>query len=254
MAEMLKIRGLTDVESDDAETMLTESPKPNLNNLSSSGDAHMTSLSRKRRRYDSGDDNNDEVLQRNNNRSRSTSPYSNSTIDYLDSSIMEPILSAAAAAQNRHSSASTNSSNNSTPALGGAVNGHSHSLNSSVSNTNSNHSISSNPLLNHPGINSSSSPNASSLASSLSSLAAHIPGAMPPPGVHGMPPMPAHLAGIGGLPPLNPLSPLLNMHHPAMRHHPTQEDMEIRPAIAEMIREEERVSSIIFYVSQIIKK
>ncbi|XP_042888921.1 serine/arginine repetitive matrix protein 1-like isoform X7 [Penaeus japonicus] len=62
----------------------------------------------------------------------------------------------------------------------------------------------------------------------LSSLAAHLPGPMPPPA-----PMPHHL------PHLPPLSPLLNMHH-IHRHH-TPDDFEIRPGIAEMIREEERV-------------
>ncbi|MCL4154219.1 UNVERIFIED_CONTAM: hypothetical protein GTU68_005024 [Idotea baltica] len=72
-----------------------------------------------------------------------------------------------------------------------------------------------------------------SLASSLSSLA-HLHGPMPPPG----PPIPHHLAH---LPPLSPLSPLLNMH-PMSRHH-SPEDFEIRPGIAEMIREEERVSA-----------
>lgn len=63
----------------------------------------------------------------------------------------------------------------------------------------------------------------------LPSLAAHLPGPMPPPA-----PMPHHL------PHLPPLSPLLNMHH-IHRHH-TPDDFEIRPGIAEMIREEERVS------------
>ncbi|KAB7500791.1 Protein bric-a-brac 1 [Armadillidium nasatum] len=72
-----------------------------------------------------------------------------------------------------------------------------------------------------------------SLASSLSSLA-HLHGPMPPPG----PPLPPHLAH---LPPLSPLSPLLNMH-PMSRHH-SPEDFEIRPGIAEMIREED----IFFY-------
>ncbi|XP_063607883.1 NHS-like protein 1 isoform X6 [Penaeus indicus] len=62
----------------------------------------------------------------------------------------------------------------------------------------------------------------------LPSLAAHLPGPMPPPA-----PMPHHL------PHLPPLSPLLNMHH-IHRHH-TPDDFEIRPGIAEMIREEERV-------------
>ncbi|XP_063607890.1 uncharacterized protein LOC134782341 isoform X7 [Penaeus indicus] len=61
----------------------------------------------------------------------------------------------------------------------------------------------------------------------LPSLAAHLPGPMPPPA-----PMPHHL------PHLPPLSPLLNMHH-IHRHH-TPDDFEIRPGIAEMIREEER--------------
>ena len=74
---------------------------------------------------------------------------------------------------------------------------------------------------------------AASLASSLSALSAHLPGPMPPPG----PPMPPHLAH---LPPLSPLSPLLNMH--PMRHH-SPDDFEIRPGIAEMIREEERVGN-----------
>ncbi|XP_076031066.1 protein bric-a-brac 1-like [Oratosquilla oratoria] len=83
-----------------------------------------------------------------------------------------------------------------------------------------------------------------SLASSLSSLAAHLPGAMPAPGTPtGMPPHLAHLP---------PLSPLLNMTHLPRHHSP--DDFEIRPGIAEMIREEERVShaqgSLIFIPTQ----
>lgn len=66
----------------------------------------------------------------------------------------------------------------------------------------------------------------------LTSLAARLPGAMPPPA-----PMPPHL------PHLPPLSPLLNMHSLPRPHAP--DDFEIRPGIAEMIREEERVSTII---------
>lgn len=65
----------------------------------------------------------------------------------------------------------------------------------------------------------------------LTSLAARLPGAMPPPA-----PMPPHL------PHLPPLSPLLNMHTMPRPHAP--DDFEIRPGIAEMIREEERVSSL----------
>ncbi|XP_018025686.2 protein bric-a-brac 1 isoform X2 [Hyalella azteca] len=100
---------------------------------------------------------------------------------------------------------------------------------SSASSQNSSHGNG-----NHHGANVNSP---ASLASSLSSLAAHLPGGMPPPG-HSLAHLPPHLAH---LPPLSPLSPLLNMHHPAMaRPHQTPEDFEIRPGIAEMIREEER--------------
>ncbi|XP_050694347.1 protein bric-a-brac 2-like [Eriocheir sinensis] len=63
----------------------------------------------------------------------------------------------------------------------------------------------------------------------LNSLASRLPGPMPPPA-----PMPPHL------PHLPPLSPLLNMHTMPRPHAP--DDFEIRPGIAEMIREEERVS------------
>lgn len=63
----------------------------------------------------------------------------------------------------------------------------------------------------------------------LANLAARLPGAMPPPA-----PLPPHL------PHLPPLSPLLNMHSMPRPHPP--DDFEIRPGIAEMIREEERVS------------
>lgn len=61
----------------------------------------------------------------------------------------------------------------------------------------------------------------------LNSLATRLPGPMPPPA-----PMPPHL------PHLPPLSPLLNMHTMPRPHAP--DDFEIRPGIAEMIREEER--------------
>uniref|UniRef100_A0A6A7G0H3 Protein bric-a-brac 1-like n=2 Tax=Hirondellea gigas TaxID=1518452 RepID=A0A6A7G0H3_9CRUS len=86
------------------------------------------------------------------------------------------------------------------------------------------------------GLPSAASPTA--LATSLSNLAAHLPQAMPPPPGHHMHgQLPPHLAH---LPPLSPLSPLLNIPHPMARHHPPPEEFEIRPGIAEMIREEER--------------
>ncbi|XP_042230718.1 protein bric-a-brac 2-like [Homarus americanus] len=66
--------------------------------------------------------------------------------------------------------------------------------------------------------------------SPLTSLAARLPGAMPPPA-----PMAPHLTH------LPPLSPLLNMHSMPRPHAP--DDFEIRPGIAEMIREEERQES-----------
>ncbi|KAG7164104.1 bric-a-brac 2-like 5 [Homarus americanus] len=69
--------------------------------------------------------------------------------------------------------------------------------------------------------------------SPLTSLAARLPGAMPPPA-----PMAPHLTH------LPPLSPLLNMHSMPRPHAP--DDFEIRPGIAEMIREEERVSNVTF--------
>ncbi|XP_063888928.1 protein bric-a-brac 1-like [Scylla paramamosain] len=71
----------------------------------------------------------------------------------------------------------------------------------------------------------------------LNSLATRLPGPMPPPA-----PMPPHL------PHLPPLSPLLNMHTMPRPHAP--DDFEIRPGIAEMIREEERVSSLVTPVCQ----
>ncbi|MPC31144.1 Protein bric-a-brac 2 [Portunus trituberculatus] len=67
----------------------------------------------------------------------------------------------------------------------------------------------------------------------LNSLATRLPGPMPPPA-----PMPPHL------PHLPPLSPLLNMHTLPRPHAP--DDFEIRPGIAEMIREEERVSTVVW--------
>nr|XP_045602439.1 protein bric-a-brac 2-like [Procambarus clarkii] len=70
--------------------------------------------------------------------------------------------------------------------------------------------------------------NTSLPGSPLTSLAARLPGAMPPPA-----PMAPHLTH------LPPLSPLLNMHSLPRPHAP--DDFEIRPGIAEMIREEERV-------------
>ncbi|KAF2356597.1 BTB/POZ domain [Trinorchestia longiramus] len=134
------------------------------------------------------------------NRSRSTSPDLSPpmAMDFLDTTL-DPIFSQASF--NRSATSSQNSSHGNGPHVSATVN----------------------------------SPTAS-LASSLSNLAAHLPGAMPPPGHLGH--LPPHLAH---LPPLSPLSPLLNMHHPAMaRHHQSPEDFEIRPGIAEMIREEER--------------
>lgn len=203
VAETLKVRGLTEVgEGEDAEAVITSPSSPRARVNNFSSDE----VPRKRRRY-SGD----EALLQNSLRSRSTSPYITPpmAMDFLDATL-EPILS-----QSCRSSASSQSS---AATVGPAsINISNHSMPTAVSPT-------------------------ASLASSLSSLAAHLPGAMPPPGHH-MPPMPPHLAH---LPPLSPLSPLLNMHHPAMaRHHPTPDDFEIRPGIAEMIREEERVSSLL---------
>lgn len=161
---------------------------------------------RKRRRY-SGDD---ALLNNNNNRSRSTSPDFSPpmAMDFLDTTL-DPILS----------QANLNRS----------------SANSSQSSSHGNGSQQ------HSRANINSPTASASLASSLSNLAAHLPSAMPPPG-HSLGHIPPHLAH---LPPLSPLSPLLNMHHPmaAARHHQTPEDFEIRPGIAEMIREEERVST-----------
>ena len=225
VAETLKIRGLTEVgEGDEAEAVLTSpsSPRPRLNNNSSSHNNNNNFgsedlVSRKRRRF-SGDDSHHHS---HHTRSRSSSPNASSptmAMDFLDATL-EPMLS-----QNSRSSVSNQSS---TSATGGVTAVNINTLNNSSSN-NSSHSLHHN----------SASPTAS-LASSLSSLAAHLPGAMPPPG-HPMAPLPPHLAQ---LPHLSPLSPLLNMHHPAIaaRHHQAADDFEIRPGIAEMIREEERV-------------
>ena len=156
---------------------------------------------RKRRRY-SGDD---ALLNNNNNNHRSRSPSPTASpfmaMDFLEASL-EPILSQSNMGRSSVSSHSSSSAGNG-------------------------------PLHN------AASPTAS-LASSLTSLAAHMPGAMPPPG-HPMGSIPHHLPH---LPPISPLSPLLNMHHPMTRHAHNPEDFEIRPGIAEMIREEERVSLI----------
>ncbi|KAK7079662.1 hypothetical protein SK128_014606, partial [Halocaridina rubra] len=65
----------------------------------------------------------------------------------------------------------------------------------------------------------------------FNSLPSHIPGHMPPP----PPQLPPHLPHLTHLP---PLSPLLNMHSLSRPH--LHDDFEIRPGIAEMIREEER--------------
>ena len=155
---------------------------------------------RKRRRFSGGE----ESLH--NNRSRSPSPgASPMAMDFLDTTMDGSLMQ-----QNNMGRTSAASSHSSS--LGGS---------------------------NNNGLPNAASPSAS-LASSLTSLAAHLP--MAPPG-HPMAALPPHLTH---LPPLSPLSPLLNMHHPMARHHPSPEEFEIRPGIAEMIREEERVSTIAF--------
>ncbi|CAL4065606.1 unnamed protein product, partial [Meganyctiphanes norvegica] len=172
VAESLKIRGLADVDGEQAElTSPIPSPQTRIRAFPDdepSLSAVLAAAARKRRRL-SGDD------------SRPNTPMTpNSGPELLETSVDLPV---------------------------------------SIGSVSSGRSSSGSGPPHHP---------LGSPAGPLGPLAAHLPGHMPPPGAH----LPGHLTH------LPPLSPLLNMH--ALPRHHAPDDYEIRPGIAEMIREEER--------------
>ncbi|CAL4065598.1 unnamed protein product, partial [Meganyctiphanes norvegica] len=176
VAESLKIRGLADVDGEQAElTSPIPSPQTRIRAFPDdepSLSAVLAAAARKRRRL-SGDD------------SRPNTPMTpNSGPELLETSVDLPV---------------------------------------SIGSVSSGRSSSGSGPPHHP---------LGSPAGPLGPLAAHLPGHMPPPGAH----LPGHLTH------LPPLSPLLNMH--ALPRHHAPDDYEIRPGIAEMIREEERHGSV----------